>query len=326
MARGKSPDTERQEPMIRFLTRRLLLAVPILLGVTVVVFITIKLVPGNPVATLLGPNATAQARTALTARLGLDRPFPVQYLDWLWAVLHGNLGTSISMQESAGQLALTAFANTMLLVSAALALALAGGVIGGVVMALVPRSLLARGLSSLSLLFLSAPQYSIALLLVILAVRTSAFPTGGMHSTGATGIGDLLSHMLLPSIAAALVPMGIVARMFSVSLAEVMEQEFVSAMRSRGLAPRAIVRHAIHNAMPALLTITGLQIGYLLGGVLFVETIFDWPGIGQQLYAAISSRDEPLIEAGVLLTATALVITNVLVDTLHALIDPRVRA
>jgi peptide/nickel transport system permease protein len=120
--------------------------------------------------------------------------------------------------------------------------------------------------------------------------------------------------------------MGIVARMFSVSLSEVLEQEFVSSMRSRGLRPAAIVRHAMHNAVPSLLTITGLQVGYLLGGVLFVETIFDWPGIGQQLYAAISSRDEPLIEAGVLLTAAALVLTNVVVDTLHALIDPRVRA
>lgn len=312
--------------MIRFLTRRLLLAIPILLGVTVVVFITIKLVPGNPVATLLGPNATAQARVALTARLGLDRPLPVQYLDWVWAVVHGNLGTSISMQQSAGHLALTAFANTMLLVVVALVLALIGGVAGGVVMALAPRSHVARGLSGLTMLFLSAPQYSIALLLVIVAVKTSAFPTGGMHATGTTGIGDLLSHMLLPSIAAALVPMGIVARMFAVALGEVLEQEFVAAMRARGLAPAAIVRHAIHNAMPSLLTITGLQIGYLLGGVLFVETIFNWPGIGQQLYMAISSRDEPLIEAGVLLTATALVLTNVLVDTLHALIDPRVRA
>lgn len=312
--------------MIRFLTRRLLLAVPILLGVTVVVFITIKLIPGNPVATLLGPNATPQARIALTARLGLNQPLPVQYVDWLWAVLHGNLGTSISMQESAGSLALTAFANTMLLVIAALVLALIGGVLGGTVMALAPRSPVSRGLSGLTLLFLSAPQYSIALLLVILAVKTSALPTGGMHSTGDNGLGDLLRHMLLPAVAAALVPMGIVARMFAVALGEVLGQEFVAGMRSRGLPPKAIVRHAIHNALPSLLTITGLQIGYLLGGVLFVETIFDWPGIGQQLYAAISSRDEPLIEAGVLLSATALVLTNVLVDTLHAFIDPRVRA
>jgi peptide/nickel transport system permease protein len=321
-----SHDHRPEEPMIRFLSRRLMLSVPILLGVSIVVFITIKLVPGNPVAALLGPNATSQARAALTSRLGLNHPLPVQYVDWLWAVLHGNLGTSISLQQGAGHLALTAFANTMILVIAALLLALVGGVLLGVVMALAPRSWLGRGFSSTSLLFVSAPQYSVALLLVILAVKTSAFPTGGMHSTGSSGLGDLLDHLFLPAVAAALAPMGIVARMFAVSLAEVMDQEFVSSMRARGLAPRAIVRHAIHNTVPALLTITGLQIGYLLGGVLFVETIFDWPGIGQQLYAAISARDEPLIEAGVLLTATALVLTNVIVDTVHAFIDPRVRA
>lgn len=312
--------------MIRFLSRRLLLAIPILLGVTIVVFITIKLVPGNPVAALLGPDATPQARTALTARLGLNNPVPVQYVDWLWSVLHGNLGTSISLQQGAGGLALTAFGNTLILVIAALIIALVGGVLLGVVMALRPHSAVGNAVSSLSLLLVSAPQYSVALLFLILAVKTSAFPSGGMHSSGSAGFGDLLSHLFLPAVAAALAPMGIVARMFSVALSEVLEQEFVSSMRSRGLRTQAIVRHAIHNAVPSLLTITGLQVGYLLGGVLFVETIFDWPGIGQQLYSAISSRDEPLIEAGVLLTAAALVLTNVVVDTLHAFIDPRVRA
>jgi peptide/nickel transport system permease protein len=312
--------------MVRFLSRRLVLAIPILIGVTIVVFITIKLVPGNPVAALLGPNATPQARDALSSRLGLDHSLPIQYVDWLWAVVHGNLGTSISLQQGAGRLALTAFQNTLILVAAALLLALVGGVALGVVIAVRPQSVVSRLVSSLTLLFVSTPQYSLALLFLILAVKTGAFPTGGMHDTGTSTIGDLLSHLVLPAVAAALAPMGIVARMFSVSLGEVLDQEFVSSMRSRGLRPIAIVRHAMHNAVPSLLTITGLQVGYLLGGVLFVETIFDWPGIGQQLYAAISSRDEPLIEAGVLLTAAALVLTNVVVDTLHAFIDPRVRA
>ncbi|HWF71948.1 MAG TPA: ABC transporter permease [Solirubrobacteraceae bacterium] len=312
--------------MTRFLTRRLLLSLPILIGVSIVVFITIKLIPGNPVAALLGPNATPQARAALSSRLGLNDPLPVQYLHWLWAVLHGNLGTSISLQSGAGGLALTAFANTMILVLAALVIALAGGVVLGLVMALAPRSVLGRALSSSTLLLLSAPQYSVGLLLVVFAVKTGAFPSGGMHSTNSASLGDLLAHLVLPAVAAALAPMGIVARMFSVALSGVLEQEFVSSMSARGLRRRAIIGHAVHNAVPSLLTITGLQVAYLLGGVLFVETIFDWPGIGQHLYQAISSRDEPLIEAGVLFTAVALVLTNVLVDTLHAWIDPRVRA
>jgi peptide/nickel transport system permease protein len=326
MARTSTSPDRIANSMLRFLTRRLLLAIPILIGVSIVVFITIKLIPGDPVAALLGTNSTPQMRAELTSRLGLNDPFPVQYVHWLWAVLHGNLGNSISLQSGAGSLALTAFGNTMILVIAALIVAMVGGVILGVIIAHRPNGLLSRGVSSFSLGLLAAPQYSVALLLVVFAVRTGALPTGGMHSTGNSGFGDTLQHLVLPAIAAALAPMGIVARMFSVSLTEVMEQEFISSMRARGLRQFALLKHAMHNAVPSLLTITGLQFGYLLGGALFVETIFAWPGIGQQLYQAISSRDEPLIEAGVLFTAVALVLVNVIVDSLHAYVDPRVRA
>jgi peptide/nickel transport system permease protein len=157
-------------------------------------------------------------------------------------------------------------------------------------------------------------------------VETGALPTGGMHSTGASGVGDLLEHLILPALAAALTPMGIVARMYAVSLGDVLSQEFVGALRARGLARAAVVRHAMHNAVPSLLTITGLQVGYLLGGVLFVETIFSWPGLGLLVYQTISSRDMAVIQAGVLVSAVVLVLVNVLVDTVHGLVDPRVRA
>ncbi len=312
--------------MTSFLTRRLLLAIPILIGVSIVVFITIKLIPGDPVAALLGPNATPQARADLVARMGLNKPIPLQYVDWIWAVLHGNLGTSISLQQSVGSLVLKAFGNTLILLVASLFLATLGGVVLGTIVALRPRSVLGRIVSSTSLGAISIPQYTVALLLLLFAVETGALPTGGMHGTGDGSFGDLLAHLVLPAIAAALTPMGIVARMFAVALSDVLAQEFVESMRARGLSQAAIVRHAMHNALPSLLTITGLQVGYLLGGVLFVETIFAWPGIGQQVYSAISSRDMPLIQAGVLISAVVLVLVNVVVDTVHALVDPRVRA
>jgi peptide/nickel transport system permease protein len=312
--------------MTSFLTRRLLLSIPILIGVSIVVFITIKLIPGDPVAALLGPNATPQARADLVARMGLDKPVPVQYVDWVWALLHGNLGTSISLQQNVGGLVMKAFGNTLILLLASLLIATVGGVVLGTIVALRPRSWLGRLVSTTSLGAISVPQYTVALLLLLFAVQTGALPTGGMHGNGGGGIGDMLGHLLLPAIAAALTPMGIVARMFSVALADVLEQEFVESMRARGLKQSAIVRHAMHNALPSLLTITGLQVGYLLGGVLFVETIFAWPGLGQQVYQAISSRDMPLIQAGVLISAVVLVLVNVLVDTIHALVDPRVRA
>jgi peptide/nickel transport system permease protein len=309
-----------------FFTKRLLLAIPILIGVSIVVFITIKLIPGDPVAALLGPNATPQARADLTSRLGLDDPLPVQYVHWLWSTVRGNLGTSISLQQSVGGLVLDAFANTLLLVAAALVLAVGGGVVLGSIAALRPRSVVGRVVGWFSIGAISVPQYTVALLLLLFAVETGALPAGGMHDTGVGGPGDLLEHLLLPAIAAAVTPMGIVARMYAVSLGDVLGQEFVGSLRARGLTQPAVVRHAMHNALPSLLTITGLQVGYLLGGVLFVEVIFSWPGLGQLVYQAISSRDMPLIQAGVLLSAVVLVLVNVVVDTAHALVDPRVRS
>lgn len=312
--------------MTRFLTRRILLAIPILLGVSVIVFVTIKLIPGDPVSTLLGPNATPQARADLVGRLGLDQPLPVQYLHWLWAVLQGDLGTSLALQQPVATLVVKAFLNTALLTVAALVIATIGGVVLGTIIALRPRSVLGRVVSGTSMAAISIPQYSVALLFLLFAVETGALPTGGMHATGVSSAGDLLDHLILPAIAAALTPMGIVARMYAVSLRDVLGQEFISSLRARGLSQRSVLRHAMHNALPALLTITGLQVGYLLGGVLFVETIFSWPGLGLLVYQAISTRDMAVIQAGVLISAVVLVLVNVLVDTAHAAIDPRVRA
>jgi peptide/nickel transport system permease protein len=312
--------------MTRFVARRLLLAIPILLGVSIVVFITIKLIPGDPASTLLGPNATPQARADLTSRLGLDQPLPVQYLSWLKSVLAGDFGTSLTLQQPVGSLVGKAFLNTALLAGTALALALLGGVVLGTIAALRPRGTLARLVSASSVVAISVPQYTVALLLLLFAVETGALPTGGMHSTGGGGAGDLLAHLVLPAIAAALTPMGIVARMYAVSLSDVLGQEFIGSLRARGLGQAAVIRHAMHNAAPSLLTITGLQVGYLLGGVLFVETIFSWPGLGLLVYQTISSRDMAVIQAGVLVSAVVLVAVNVLVDAVHGFIDPRVRA
>jgi peptide/nickel transport system permease protein len=312
--------------MARFLLRRLLLAIPILLGVSVVVFITIKLIPGDPVSTLLGPNATPQARADLTSRLGLDQPLPVQYFSWLKSVVQGDFGTSLTLQQPVGSLVATAFGNTAILAGTALILALLGGVILGTIVALRPAGLLAKVVSAASVAAISIPQYTVALLALLFAVETGALPTGGMHDTGMSGAGDLLKHLILPALAAALTPMGIVARMYAVSLSDVLSQEFIGSLRARGLTQTAVVRHAMHNAVPSLLTITGLQVGYLLGGVLFVETIFSWPGLGLLVYQSISSRDMAVIQAGVLVSAVVLVLVNVLVDAIHGFIDPRVRA
>lgn len=314
--------------MTTFLVRRVLSAVPILVGVSLVVFITIKIIPGDPVASLLGPTSTPEARAALTQRLGLDDPLPTQYLAWVWHVLQGDLGASISKQTQVRPLVLDAFTNTLVLTAFAAVLAFVGGLALGAVAALRRGKLSAAISNAIALFSISVPQYSIGLLLIIyIATGTGLFPTSGMYDPiGGGGWGDLGHHIILPGITAALVPAGIIARMFRSTVIDVMSMEFIDAMRSRGLSERRILLHAFHNTTPTLMTIAGLQLGYLLGGVIFVETVFSWPGLGLLVFQSISQRDLPVIQAGVIVSALAFVVINLVVDALQATIDPRVRA
>ncbi|MER5864478.1 ABC transporter permease [Kitasatospora sp. NPDC002040] len=314
--------------MTGFLLRRALLAVPTLLGVTVVVFATVALVPGDPLTAFLGPGAPPEARLELSERLGLDRPLPLRYLGWLGHALHGDLGVSISAQRPVQELVGAAVGQTLLLTGAAFLLVLVGGVLLGAVGALRPYSPLGRVCDALSTLAVSAPQYSVALLLIaVFAVRLRWLPAGGTHDVfGTGGPGDLLLHLLLPAAAAALVPLGLTAKVFRAALAAVLAGELADSLRARGLSRTAVLRHCVHNASPALLTIGGLQLAYLLEGVVFVETLFAWPGIGRLLFDALSARDLPLVQGGVLLVAVAFVGINLLVDAAHAAVDPRVRS
>ncbi|MGW7284396.1 ABC transporter permease [Streptomyces sp. NPDC054847] len=314
--------------MRRMLLRRLLLAVPTLLGVTVVVFATVALVPGDPTAAFLGPGAPPEARRELTDRLGLDEPLPLQYAAWLGHALSGDLGISISGQRPVTELLAPALGQTLILAGAAFSLVLVGGTLLGAIGALRPRGLPGRLSGALGTLAISAPQYSVALLLIaVFAVQLRWLPAGGTHDVfGDGGTVDLLRHLLLPAVAAALVPLGLTARVFRAALGSVLAGDLADSLRARGLSRAAVLRHCVHNASPALLTIAGLQLAYLLEGVVFVETLFAWPGLGRLLYDALSARDFPLVQGGVLIVAVAFVGINILVDAAHAWIDPRVRS
>jgi peptide/nickel transport system permease protein len=312
--------------MIGFLGRRLLFVLPVLFGVSIIVFATVKIIPGDPVALLAGPGASDAAKAAVRSRLGLDQALPLQYWHWLTSALTGDLGSSIAHQQPARPLVVDAFENTLILTVYATVLAIVIGLGLGVLAALRPKGIAAKLSTGFSAVLLSAPQYSVALIFILyLASRTGWFPVSGMHGTVDAGFGDLLWHGFLPALTAGLVPAGVIARVFRSSLRDVMAMEFIEALRARGLSERRILLHAVHNTAPSLLTIAGLQIGYLLGGVVFVETIFSWPGLGLLLFQSISSRDLPVIQAGVLVSALAFVLLNVIVDTAHALIDSRVR-
>ncbi|RTL64886.1 MAG: ABC transporter permease [Pseudonocardiaceae bacterium] len=314
--------------MVSYVGKRLLMAIPILFGVSIVIFITIKIIPGDPVASLLGPTGSPEARAALTERLGLNDPWPVQYVKWLGHTLTGDFGTSIARRSDVAPMVLDALANTLILSAAAAVIAIVLGVAVGALTALRRTGVLARLGNALALFSISVPQYSIGLLLIIyLAAGAGLFPVSGMYAAnGGGGFVDLFNHLILPAVTAALVPAGIIARMFRSSVLDVMSMDFVEALTARGLSHRRVMLHAFHNTVPSLLTVAGLQIGYLLGGVIFVEAVFAWPGIGLLVYQSITQRDLPVIQAGVLVSALAFVMLNLVVDALHGLVDPRIRA
>ena len=314
--------------MRRYLLRRLVLVVPILLGVSIVVFFTLKLRPGDPVSSLLGPTATPDDRAALIAEYGLDRPVHEQYVTWLGNVVTGDLGRSIARQSDVTPMVTDALSNTLILTGVAFIIAVVGGLGLGAVGAFRRGRASAAVASGIAVLSLSAPQYSVGLVLMIyLGVQTGWFPTGGMYTAGSEEtLSDLANHVVLPALAAALVPMGILARMFRAALLDSLSQDWVEALRARGIPRARILRHVVHNSLPTVLTVAGLQFGYLLSGVVFVETIYSWPGIGLLVFQSISQRDVAVIQAGVLVSALAFVVANLVVDVVHGMVDPRVQA
>jgi peptide/nickel transport system permease protein len=311
---------------MRVLINRIGFLVPVLLASTGVVFLLTRLVPGDPTTTLLGPSASESAREALRDQLALSEPLHVQYVKWLGALLHGDLGMSISLGSPVLGVVGEAFKNTLIL---GLASGLVGVVIGvatGIVCAIRRNSLLDRFVLVGSLFGLSMPAYWLSLVLIyVFAVKTGWFPTGQMHSlSGSGGLGDLLWHLVLPAVAAAVAPAAVISRVARAAMLEVISQDFLTALRAKGLSERRILySHAVRNALPTIVTMSGLQIGYLLlGSALFVEMIFEWPGIGRATYDAVTARDFPLVSGVVLISTVVFVVINLFTDLLFTILSP----
>jgi peptide/nickel transport system permease protein len=314
--------------VLSYAGRRVVLLVPVLLGATVVVFALIHLIPGDPAGALLGPNSSETSRAALRHELGLDQALPVQYAKWLWLVLHLDLGTSIARRQPVASIVWDAFQHTLVLAAMAALLANVIGLFLGIIAATRQFGLADRAAMAVAAFATAVPSYWLGLILVVgLALKVQLFPTGGMISAIDGGSPtDVLWHLVLPAIAAGAAPAGIVARTVRASLLEVLRLDFVQALRARGLSERTILyRHIVPNALPAILTVMGLQAGYLLGGVAFVEVVFSWPGIGNLLFLSIGQRDYPVILGVMLFVSVAFVVLNLAVDLMHAALDPRVR-
>jgi len=311
-----------------FLTKRLLGVVPVILGVSIVIFLLVQLAPGDTATALLGSQATEEAKQELRRALGLDLPLPVQYARWLGRTLTGDFGTSIATQIPVTDLVLPRFFNTLILTSASLLLAILIGYAVGFFAAFRAHSLWDRLTTSLTLLAGSAPPFWLGLILVLLfSIRLRWLPVSGMQNfAGDGGLVDLLRHLILPAITTALGPAAIIARIVRSSTLEALGRPHVRVARAKGLRGGELLRrHVILNAMPPIVTITGLQLGYLLGGALLTEVVFAWPGLGSLLYDSITARDLPVLQAATLVIALAFVLANIAVDAINAILDPRLR-
>ena len=314
--------------MSRYLLRRLLLLVPVLLGVSVVVFLVLHLAPGDPAEIMLGPQATQEDVSRLRVDLGLDEPLPLQYVRWMAHVLQGDLGRSIRMRQPVLGEVLIRFRATLLLTATALLLSTVGGITLGVLSAARPHSIVDR-LSTVGSIFgASMPSFWLGLVLMVcFSLWLGWLPASGMYGAhGAGGLVDLLSHLALPAITLAAASMTIIARLTRSTMLDILRQDFVRTARAKGLSERSVVwGHAFKNSLIPLITVAGIQIGYLLGGAVVTEEVFTLPGVGRLLLGAVVQRDYPLVQGIILLTAITYVFANLLVDVSYGFLNPRIR-
>jgi len=333
--------------MTHYIIKRLLNLLPVLLGITLLVFLFLHLIPGDPATVLLGERATPEQVETLRKQLGLNQPLPLQYLTFINNLFHLDFGTSIISGIPIIDEIKTRFPATFELSLAAMIVAVILGIPAGI-LAAVYKNRPADNLTMIgSLLGVSMPVYWLGLLLIYLfAITLNWFPPSGRISIEAgltfqpiTGfyildallkldvnlLKDVLSHLILPALTLGTIPLAILARMTRSSLLEVLSQDYIRTARAKGIPEHwVIIRHGLKNALLPVVTIIGLQFGTLLGGAILTETIFSWPGIGSWIYEGILARDYPVVQGGVVVVSVIFVLVNLVVDISYALFDPRI--
>ncbi|ENC9861995.1 ABC transporter permease [Klebsiella variicola] len=312
--------------MIRIVLLRLAQAVPLLFLISLLVFLIAKLVPGDPIANALAGQLSSEAIEQIRHVYGLDKPAAVQYLLWLKNLFSGDWGTSLTLRAPVIEVLSSAFANTAILTGAAVLLCLIPGVAVGVTCGLLQGTRRDRLVMLLVQLGHNIPIFWLAVFFIwLFAVKLRWFPVSGMYDMrGDRGLGDLLHHLFLPALSTALISMLILARQVRHSVIDIMNADYIRTYRALGYPTVLLLwRHLGRNLLAPIVSITGLQIGYLLSGVIFIEKIFAWPGIGTQLYNAAAGQDYPTIQTGVMLIAVCFLAVNLLSDILQDWLDPR---
>jgi peptide/nickel transport system permease protein len=306
--------------------RRILYAVPVLLGVSMLVFALVRLVPGDVVDILVPPEVPKEIADSLRARFALDQPIYVQYFAWLGRFLVGDFGLSFFTNRPVSEELFGALGNTLMLALPAALLGFTLGVVLGALAAFNNGTWLDKLFSAIAIIGVSLPHYWVGIALVaIFSVILNGLPAAGIGPPGMPASWEQIRFLILPVVTLSLIPMGVVSRLVRTNVLEILSNEFVSALHAKGLLNRRVLYHILKNAAPSVLALMGLQFGYLLGGSILVETVFNWPGSGGLMNLAIFRRDIPVLSATIVTLATIFVVINILVDVLQALIDPRMR-
>ena len=320
--------------------RRLLGAVPLVLGIATIVFFVVNLTPGDPSLRYISPNLSDETREQIRVNMGLDQPIPVRYVKWMTSLARGDLGHSFTRNRPVLDIVKEILPNTLLLSATAIGLSFVSGILIGIVQAVRQHSLLDSVTSVVALFFFSMPSFWLALMMVLVFSLFAKnvwdwpiwFPPTDMQSVEYAfmsplgKVRDRLMHLVLPATSLALVLAAGIARFTRSSMLEVIRYDFVRTARAKGMSePVVILKHALRNGLIPVITLFGLYLPFLFSGTVFIEYVFAWPGTGKLIVDAISQRDYPIIMAGSLIFASMVVVGNLIADMLYAFVDPRIR-
>ncbi len=311
-----------------YILKRLISAVPVLLGITVIVFLIMAMIPGDPATAILGSYATPENVEKLNRDLGLDKPLVQRYFIWLGNMLTGDFGRSFSLNRPVLDEVMERFGATLILAGTAFVACSLLGILAGVISAARQYGLADKAITFVVLIGISVPSFFLGMMMILLfAVNLRWLPVSGMYAIyGGGDLPDLLRHLAMPATALAVVATGVIARLSRSAMLEVLRQDYIRTARAKGVPERRVIaRHALRAAMVSIIPVLGIQAGFVLSGAVYVEIVFQWPGVGRMLVDAILKRDILLVQGGVVLVAGCYVLFNIAVDVAQALLDLRIK-
>ena len=314
--------------MIGYILKRLVSAIPVLIGISIIVFIIMALIPGDPATAILGSFATPENVEKLNRDLGLDKPMIQRYFIWLGNMLQGDFGRSFSLNKDVLDEILERFGATLILAGVSFVLCSVLGVVAGALSASRQFAITDKLITLSVLIGISIPSFFLGMMMILFfSVQLRWFPVSGMWPIyGTRDIAALLNHLFLPAVALSVVATGVIARLSRSAMLEVLRQDFIRTARAKGLSETKVIwRHALKAAMVSVIPVLGVQAGFVLSGAVYIEMVFQWPGVGRMLVEAILKRDILLVQGGVVFVAACYVMFNIIVDIIQSLLDPRIK-